>query len=447
MVLTVFGINYKFADLNKLEQISFSTEDITKSLSLLVSGETIKEGIIISTCNRIECYTACQEGGATQQILQDFIQLLKPVCTGEILDKFYYKEGIEAVEHLFSVVSGLDSLVIGENEIAGQLKEAYRTACDLKTTGILTNKLFHAAFRTSKRVKNETKINEGNCSVGCVAIDLAEQMFPEIQTCRVLLIGAGNIVRVVAQNLKNRCVENIFIANRSFDKALNLAEKIGGTAIPFHDIDRRLGDMDIVISGTGSPEYLFQYNYMETLLNQRRNSPLLIVDIALPRDFDPEIDHLPNVTLKNLYDLQEVVYLNIKKREQEIPKVKRIVAEEVQKFLSWRTALRIKPTIQALTENFETIRLIELEKQGKQFPDETFSQVEQFTKALTNKYIHLIIANLKSLHEICNLTPGQIHIIQHLFDSHGIFDEYTNCRFKRQQSGAEADPNGDRSSQ
>ncbi len=446
MVLTVFGVNYKFTDLEKLEHISFSTEEVTKSLPLLISGEGITEGVIISTCNRIEMYSVRQKGRDVRYILRDFIKIVKPACTDETLDKFYYKEGIEAVEHLFSVASGLDSLVIGENEIAGQVKEAYRIACSLKTTGVLTNKLFHAAFRTSKRVKNETKINEGNCSVGCVAIELAEQMFPDLQKRRVLLIGAGNIVQVVAKNLKNRGIENIFIANRSFNKAHDLAEEVGGTAIAFHEINEQLEETDVIISGTGSPEYLFRYDEMQKLLKRHCHKSLLIIDIALPRDFDPEISHLPNVMLKNLYDLQEVVALNIKKREQEIPKVKKIIEEEMQKFRSWKATLQMKPTIQTLTENFETIRTMELGRYLHQFPDEMLSQVDQFTKSLTNKYIHLIIANLKSLYEICNLTPDQVHLIQHLFDSHGVFDEHTHCRFKRQRSCDEADPNSDSSS-
>jgi len=417
MALTVFGINHKCADLERLERITFSSEDVTTSLALLSREKGIDECIILSTCNRIEFYTACQEGFPLQQFLHDFIKHAKPAGMDDTSDKFYYKEGEKAVEHLFSVSSGLDSLVVGENEIAGQVKEAYKIACYHKTNGIMTNKLFHAAFRTSKRVKNETKSNKGNCSVGCVAVDIAEDIFPDIQQCRVLLIGAGAIGKVVARSFAERKVENIIISNRSFTKAVHLAEEIGGIAIPLDELYQHIGNVDIIVSGTGSHEYLLRYEDMNKFSNHRPQQRLLMVDIALPRDFDPEIGTLPNVTLKNLYDLKEIVGRNVKKREQEIPKVKKIVAEEVQKFLSWRTALRIKPTIQALTENFETIRVTELEKQRKQFPDETFSQVEQFTKALTNKYVHLIIANLKSLHEICNLTPRQIHILQHLFDS------------------------------
>ncbi len=447
MVLTVFGINYKFTDLDKLEHIAFNREEIMKSLPLLISGEGIKEGVIISTCNRTECYTVCQEGAAAQQILRDFIRIVKPDCTDDTLDRFYYKEENEAVEHLFNVASGLDSLVIGENEIAGQLKEAYRIACHLETTGTVINKLFHAAFRTSKRVKNETKINEGNCSTGCVVIDLAENMFPDMAKRHVLLIGAGKIVQVVAKNLKNRYVGNIFIANRNLTKAVNLSEEVGGTPIPFHEIEDQLENMDIVISGTGSPEYLFRSDDMQKVLQRRRNNPLLIIDIALPRDFDPEIGHLPNVTLKNIYDLQEVVDLNLKKRAGEIPKVEKIIEEEVRKFRSWKEALRIKPTIQALTENFETIRVVEIEKRRNQFSDETFSQIEHFTKTLTNKYIHLIISNLKTLHEVCTLALEQVHIIEQLFDNYENIDKHTNCRFKRQQSCAETDTNGHRSSQ
>jgi glutamyl-tRNA reductase len=292
-------------------------------------------------------------------------------------------------------------------------------------------------------VKNETKINEGNCSIGCVAIDLAEQMFPNIQACQIVLIGAGDIMQVVAKNLKARDVDNICIANRNFTKAIQLAEEVGGTAIPFHKIDEQFGQADIIISGTGSSDYLFRYDDMKEVLKRRWDNPLLIIDIALPRDFETEIGHLPNVTLKNLYDLQAVVDLNLKKREQEIPKAEKIIAEEVRKFRSWKEALRIKPTIQAVTENFERIRIPELEKQRSQFSDETFSQLDHFTKSLTNKYIHHIISNLKLLHKVCSLTPNQVHIIEQLFGCYEDIEEYPHCGFKRQQPCAKTDTNGD----
>ena len=447
MVLAVFGINYKRTKLETLEHIAFSAEDVANALARVATSTEMAEAVIVSTCNRLEWYVVGREEGRLPACLQESLRTIKPACTAEIFANFYYKEGTAAIEHLFAVASGLDSLVIGENEIAGQLKAAYTKACQVKTTGILLNKLFHAAFRTSKRVKNETKINEGNCSVGCVAVDLAEQMFPNLPQCQVLLIGAGEIIQVVAKTLKKRQAQNLWLANRSVEKAQQLASEVGGRALPLDGIAEVIPQMDVIISGTGAQDYLFTANDLRRLLAAPRATPLLIVDIALPRDFDPAIKTLPNVRLKNLYDLHEVVNLNLQKRAAEVPQVEKIIAEEVQKFLSWQEALGIKPIIQALTENFETLRRAEFEKQRPLFPAETLAQVEYLTKALTNKYIHLIVSNSKTLHEVCRLTPEHVHIIEQLFQNQGNFDEQTRCRFKRQQSCAETDATGDGSPQ
>jgi glutamyl-tRNA reductase len=439
MAVAVFGLNHACVDLEKLEQISFNSQDVIISLKQVSRTCEIRECVILSTCNRIEFYAIVQENGIGRQILYDFVKHAKPSGMDETGECFYYKEGSQAIEHLFAVASGLDSLVVGENEIGGQVKKAYRLACEQKTTGVMMNKLFHAAFRTSKRVKNETRINEGNCSVGCVAVDIAEATFPDLQQCRALVIGAGDIGKVVAKTLANRQVKQLVIANRSIAKAVDIANEVGGTAIPLHEIHDYLEQVDIIVSGTDSPDYLLKYADVAEL-PQCPSSQLLLIDMALPRDFEPTIGNLTHVILKNLYDLKEIVDSNIKKREQEIPKVTAIIDEELKKFLYWKDSLKINSTIKTLNVNFETIRLRELDRYRHQFPEEIQSQVDIFTKSLTKKYLHLIISNLKSLYDVCELDERQMHILQHLFDSHGADDEQTDCRNKRQQPGPEADP-------
>ncbi len=430
MVLTVFGFNHTCIDLEKLEKLTFSPDDVLTSLALLYREPGIQECVILSTCNRIELYTVCQEGLNVRQTLHDFMKHAKPAGMEEIGEKYYFKEGHAAMQHLFAVSSSLDSIVVGENEIAGQMKRAYRRACDLKTTGAIMNKLFHAAFKTSKRVKNETMINEGNCSVGCAAVDIAEELFPKLDQCQVLLIGAGDMGKVVARTFANRQIGKLIIANRSVARAVELADEVGGTAIPLDKIDEYLGQVDVIVSGTGSPEYLLRYEDMQKIPQQH----LLMVDIALPRDFDPKIETLPNVVLKNLYDLKDIVNCNIRKREGEIPQVKAIIADELEKFLKWKDSLKINSTIKVLNTNFEALRRQELERYQHQFSEEACSQLDVFTKSLTKKYLHLIISNIKSLYDVCDLDAGQIHILEHLFDSQGVNHEETCCRYKRQQS-------------
>jgi glutamyl-tRNA reductase len=329
---------------------------------------------------------------------------------------------------------GLDSLVIGENEITGQVKQTYRIACEQGTNGMLTNKLFHAAFRTAKQVKSETGINEGNCSVGSVAVDIAAEIFPDLQHCKVLVIGAGRIGRIVTRNFAKQEVKGLIIANRSIAKAVELAQEVGGTAISLDNIIEQVGNVDVIVSGTGSADYLLCSHDVQRALQRSPAKQLLMVDIALPRDIDPEIGSLPGVILKNLYDLKGIVERNLEKRKQEIPKAQKIVAEEVQKFLTWKDSLKINSTIRALAIHFETLRLQELEKYEHQFPKETLTQVDAFTRSLAKKYIHHIVSNIRSLHEVCELDAREIHILEHLFDSHEIRDKRTLCRVKREQT-------------
>lgn len=443
MAVVVFGLNHATVPLECLEQIAFSAEDVAAALTQLLREPAVQECVILSTCNRLEFYAVFEKTGVGRPMLHDFLKHAKPAALDISGASFYYKEGQAAITHLFSVVSGLDSLVIGENEIGGQVKRAYKLACDYGTNGLMLNKLFHAAFRTSKRVKNETSINEGNCSVGCVAVDMAAAYFPALPQCRVLLIGAGEIGRVVAKTFIARQVQALIIANRSLPKAEELAREVGGIAIALDRLDEYVDQVEIIVSGTDAPGYLLDYDDLRAWQQRHPERRLMLIDLALPRDFDPKISALPNVLLKNLYNLREVVDANLQKRADEIPKVEKIVRDDVQKFLNWKDTLKINATIKALNLSFDAIRHQELERYRRQFPDDMLPQVEVFTKALTQKYIHLILSNLKSLYDMCDLDERQIHILEHLFDSHGVTNaQATHCRNARQHTCAHANQSG-----
>lgn len=435
MAVAVFGINHAAAELRHLEQLAFSADDVAAALTQLAREPDVRECIVLSTCNRLEFYAVLEKDVAGRQLLYDFVKHARPAALDELGKSFYYHEGEAAIRHLFSVVSGLDSLVVGENEIGGQVKRAYKVACEYGTNGLLTNKLFHAAFRTSKRVKTETRINEGNCSVGCVAVDMAETLFPSLHQCRVLLIGAGDIGRVAAKTFAGRQVAALTIANRNLRNAEELARDVGGSAISLDRLNDALDEVDVIVSGTGSPDYLLRYDDMRAWQQRHPDRRLMLVDIALPRDFDPNIGDLPNLTLKNLYDLREVVDRNLQKREDEIPKVRAIVEDEVRKYVNWRDNLHINDTIKALNLSFQAIRARELERYQHQFPDDALPQVDAFTKSLTKKYLHLIVSNIKSLSGVCDLDERQMHLLEHLFDSHGATNEESNCcRHARQHA-------------
>ncbi|PIE32352.1 glutamyl-tRNA reductase [candidate division KSB3 bacterium] len=416
MGIIVFGINHSSAELGQLELISLDDDEVRNSLYVLSHKPDIEELVILSTCNRTEFYAVSQGAQAAVQHFIKQITALKGCEHEKLFDRFYLKEEREAHHHIFRVVCGLDSLVIGENEIAGQLKTAYHQACQLETAGMFLHKLFHAAFRTSKRVKNETEINQGCCSVGAAAVDMAVQCDIRFNNATVLLIGAGEIGQVTAKILAKREVGKLLIANRSPQKSVRLAKEVGGVAIPFHRIYELLSQVDVVISSTSAPKYLFTLAAIKDVVHHNPKGHLLIIDIALPRDFDPAIGNLPGVTLKNIYELKEVVDLNLKKREQEVITVERIIEEELQKFIDWQTSLEINPVIQTIKDYIEDIRREELRKYRYRFEDDTFFQVEKFTKGLAGKYMHTLIAQLKSLHENNRLNAENLGIIEELFD-------------------------------
>jgi glutamyl-tRNA reductase len=419
MNVSVFGINYQTAELGQLETISLSKDEVMKTLVRLQQADDIAELAIVSTCNRLEFYIVAEAVEAAQARVIELMQTIRPQCPESVFEQWYLKTGPEAHTHLFRVACGLDSLVIGENEIVGQVKEAYRRACRQETAGSLLHKLFHAAFKTSKRVKNETEINQGCCSVGAAAVDAAERFCKDLCASTVLLIGAGEIAHVTARILAKRRAGRIWIANRSGKRAECLAHEVGGAAIPFHTLYKVIAQADVIISSTSAPGYLVTFEDMQQFWSGCGRDRLLILDIALPRDFDPHIAELSGVELQNIYDLKAIVDRNLQQREQELATAEQIVAEEVRKFLEQQQALRIQPIIQTAKASFEDIRRAELRKYRYQFQDEAFARVEKLTRTLTNKYLHGLISQLKRLNEADCLEAGHLRILEEVFAQPG----------------------------
>ena len=415
MGISVFGINHHVVELPVLEQLSLNCDEVMKSLFLLRRAQEIEELAILSTCNRTEFYAVAPDARAAARLFISQMQHLKGNISGSVFDKFYLKEEADAKRHLLRVSCGLDSLVVGENEIAGQIKEAYRRACERDAAGTLLHKLFHVAFKTSKRVKNETDINKGCCSIGAAAVDMADQFCAGMRGATVLLIGAGEIGQTTARILGKRGFARVMIANRTAEKAAALAKEIGGMAIPFHAMYEMMGRVDVIISSTSAPGYLVTRADMEAFLLRRESKPLLIVDIALPRDFDPEIGELPGVTVKNIYNLRDVVDANLKRREQEAALAEQIVEEELRKFTDWQRSLRITSAIEAIRRHVEDIRREELAKCRHRFQDDVFGDVEKLTSSIAGKYMHALVAQLKALHEENQLDAENMRAIERLF--------------------------------
>ncbi|GAK53777.1 glutamyl-tRNA reductase [Candidatus Moduliflexus flocculans] len=415
MGIAVFGISHQCVELPLLEQLSLTQDEVMKSLFLLRHKPEIEEIVILSTCNRTEFYLVTPDARAAAHHVTAQLKNLKGDYPESVFERFYLKEQIEAKRHLLRVSCGLDSLVVGENEIAGQIKEAYRRACEINTAGTILHKLFHTAFKTSKRIKTETDVNKGCCSIGAAAVDMADQFCAGKRGATVLLIGAGEIGQTTARILGKRQFGRVMIANRTLEKSAALAKEIGGVAIPFHNMYEMFGKADVIISSTSAPGYLVSLSEMKELLPPPPARPLLVVDIALPRDFDPAISELPGVTVKNIYDLKEIVDVNLKRREQEVGNVEQIIAEELQKFTDWQASLKINAALASIRSYFDELRREELEKCRYQFDEKTFAQVDKLTHALAGKYMHGLIAQVKALHEDNRIDAANLDVIERLF--------------------------------
>ncbi len=400
--LVIIGLNHKTAPIDIREKLAFPEKEIEKALTEAHSLPSVKETMILSTCNRVEIYAISQEVETSIQQLKDFLSRYHHL-TLNLLEKYLYVyTGEQAVKHIFRVASSLDSMVLGEPQILGQIKAAYTLSAETKTSGFILHRLLHRAFSVAKRVRTETQIGDNAVSVSSVAVELAEKIFGNLDQRTVLLIGAGEMSELAARHLLSAGVQKIWVTNRSFDRALSLASEFHGEAIPFEDLYRGLKKVDIVISATDSPHYLIEKERMVKVMKERKQKPLFFIDIADPRDIAPEVGDLENIYLYNLDDLQKVANENRKGREQEAQKAEVIVEEEVAKFVRWYKSLEITPTIIALKKKCEEIRKKELEKLLSLYPhlsEKERRSLEAMTSAIVNKILHDPFVRLKQKDE------------------------------------------------
>ena len=375
----------------------FLTEKGPAPLSIPES-RGLMESLLLTTCNRVELLFTSEEPDQTIRELlgywADGIQ--RP--PSEFLPEIYVLRAEKAIEHLFRVAAGLDSMVIGEPQILGQLKEAYREAVRQHTTGVILNRLLHKTFSVAKRIRTETGIAGQAVSVSFAAVELAKKIFQDLSGKKVLLIGAGGMAELAAEHLLNNRVRKFTVANRTLERARELANRWQGQAVPLEEIPSALLESDIVISSTGAPELVILYSQVKSIMKQRKQRPLFFIDIAVPRDIDPKINSLDNVYLYDIDDLQGVVHQNKAVRKQEAMQAEKIVQEEGIKFDAWLNGLEVVPTIVALREKMEGIRQGEWKKTGPALEGLTPGQqkaIEQMTGSIINKILHDPISFLK----------------------------------------------------
>ncbi len=324
MKLFVAGLSYKTAPVEVRERLAVHPSRLRCHGCRLKLAGNLSEVVLLSTCNRVEIY------GVTPKVNGNVHRLFEQLSMGgvDFASHLYIKEGVEAVEHLFSVVSGLESMVIGETEITGQVKQAYLAAQEAKLTGRVTNRLFQTALQAAKEIRTQTGIGRGATSVGSVAVELAERIFDrDLSGKTVMIIGAGKMGEACIRHLAKKGARSVLVSNRSYDRALNLANEFGGRAVRFDDCLRAMAEADIVVSSTGAPETILHRGDVASVMAGRGQRPLFLIDIAVPRDIDTEVEQIDNVYLYNVDHLEAIVRENVQQREQELARCRSILSE------------------------------------------------------------------------------------------------------------------------
>ena len=392
------GMNHESAPVELRECLAREPESTAMVLASMRKIPCIMEGIYLSTCNRVEALCATDDLGETRKTVISIMSRIGGISEESFSTNLYRFEDMEAVRHIFRVASSLDSMVVGEPQILGQIKDAYSQAIREKTSGVILNRLMHRAFHVAKRVRTETGISDAAVSVSYAAVELAKKIFHDLRGKKVLLIGAGEMAELAARHLVRQGISPITVANRTFSRAFQMAESFKGNAVSFEEIGSQLLEMDIIISSTASTEYVISYEQVKGSLRKRRNRPLFFIDIAVPRDVEPRVNDLRNVYLYDIDDLKGIIDINRAKRQQEAIKAERIVQEEVIKFEKWLKTLEVVPTIISLKNKAERIRRAEIRKSlaglGKLAPSQ-MKVIENLTSSITEKIINDPIIVLK----------------------------------------------------
>ena len=398
MHLFLLGASHHSAPVDLRERIDFERRGMTDALAGIAGLHGIGEVVVLSTCNRSEIYTVCDDPEAVRDRLTSFMSSFHDVPEPELAPHLYGRNQGDAARHLFRVVSGLDSLVVGEPQIAGQVKDAFGAASEWGFTGALLNRLFHHAFAAGKRVRAETGLGEGAVSVSYAAISLARKIFGTLAGRRTLVVGAGEMAELTATHLQSQDVGRIGVANRTAAHAQALAAKVNGVAVPWESITDELAATDIVVTATGSSKWMLTREHVADAMWPRRDRPLFIIDIGLPRDVEPAASELEQVFLYNIDDLQAIVRENLARRQSQVDRGEQMVREEADAYMRWLRSRGAIPTVVALREHFERTRREELERLAPKLAPlspEARARVDEVTRLLVERLLSSPTERLK----------------------------------------------------
>ena len=400
MHLFLLGVSHRTAPVDLRERLDFSSRNLGEAIDALAMRPSAAESVVVSTCNRSEIYVASDDPAKAREELVAFLSEYHQLPPETFLPHLFVKEDGTAAGHLFRVAAGLDSLVIGEPQILGQVKDAFQTAAERRAAGPLLSKLFHWSFNVGKRVRTETALGEGAVSISFAAVALARKIFGQLQGRHVLVVGAGEISTLTAQHLRSQGVGEIVITSRTLASAETLATAVGGRAVPWEQMTQALATADNVITATGSHRPIITQAQLAPSTGRRRSDPLFIIDIAVPRDVDPAVGEIEQVFLYNVDDLQGIVSENMTRRAGEIERAESIVGEELTRFSSWQRSRGAIPTVVALRQKFEAIRRSELQRlEGKlgALPPDARARVDEVTRLIVEKLLLEPTEQLKAL--------------------------------------------------
>ncbi|MGE5576260.1 MAG: glutamyl-tRNA reductase [Syntrophothermus sp.] len=424
MHIVTVGLNHKTAPVEVREKLSFAGTRRETGLQRLKEQPRLQEAVILSTCNRTEIYAASEDLTGARQSVVGFLNEVQQGLENQLERYLYNFYDLEAVQHLFVVASGLDSMILGEPQILGQVKEALAVAQERKTVAAYLSKLFQHSVEVGKRVRTETEIGQNAVSISYAAVELARKIFGALEGKVVLIVGAGKMSELTVKNLQEHGASAILVTNRTYERACQLARDFGGEPVAFEALGETLQKADIVISSTGAPHLVIHYDTVQEVMRARRNRSLFLVDIAVPRDIDPKVNELDNVYLYNIDDLHSVVETNLQKREQQVKRAEIIISEELKEFSQWWSSRQVVPLIRALREHGDGIWQQELEKLFSRLPnldEKGKNQVTAMAQAIVNKLLHDPVVFLKQaandgrraqylevMPELFGLEPGRI---------------------------------------
>jgi glutamyl-tRNA reductase len=415
MNLRLIGVNHKSAPVEVRERMAIPESHLPDALKRLAQHPGIEEGMILCTCNRVELLTNTKNGSADLRgFLRDYFKL----DPAQLEPHLYEYREEDVVRHLFRVTSSLDSMVVGEPQILGQVKEAYATARAVGAVHSQLDQLLTRAFAVAKRVRTETAVGSSAVSVASVAVELAKKIFGSLSGKHVYLVGAGKMSELAARHLLAHGAASIFVANRTYDRAIRLAQKFDGQAIEFSRLYDTCDRGDIVITSTGSPKAIFRREHGELFLNRRKNRPMFFIDIAVPRDVDPEMNKLDGIFVYDIDDLQQAVASHVADRKKEAERAEAIVNSEVERFQQRLQTLDVVPTIVSLQDHLETIRQAEIDRVrgrlGPMSPEQELA-IETLTRGIVNKIMHTPISTLKTAARESEATTV-VEIVRRLFN-------------------------------